>query len=94
MARKIIWTFTAKAQRREILEYWIKRTKSKQYSRKLSITFRKKVQLLSEFQYLGKPTEIEAVRVSSTGHYYIYYTIQNDAIIIICLCNHHHLFVG
>ena len=29
MARQIIWTVSAQTERREILEYWVKRNKSK-----------------------------------------------------------------
>lgn len=72
-------------QRREILEYWIKRTGSKRYSRKLSAMFREKVQLLSKFKYLGKPTEFEEVRVITSGHYSIYYTTHEESVIIVCI---------
>jgi hypothetical protein len=35
MAREIIWTATAKIQRKELLTYWIDRNQSKAYSIKL-----------------------------------------------------------
>lgn len=35
--------------------------------------------------HLGKPTEFEEVRVTSLGHYNIYYTIHKEAVIIVCL---------
>lgn len=36
MARQIIWTLTAQVERREILTYWTKRSKSSLFSRKLN----------------------------------------------------------
>ncbi len=85
MARKVVWTFTARNQRKEILEYWIKRTGGKRYSRKLSMAFRKKAQLVLNFKHIGRLTEFEAIRVTSSGHYNFYYTIHGESIIIVCL---------
>jgi hypothetical protein len=36
MAKRIVWTNTAKKARRDILEYWIKHTGTNTYSKKLA----------------------------------------------------------
>ena len=43
MAKRVIWTATAKKARREILEYWMIRNESNAYSKKLSLLFREKI---------------------------------------------------
>ncbi len=53
MAKRIIWTNSAKKSRQEILEYWNKHNESKAYSQKLSNLFRKKITLLKSENYLG-----------------------------------------
>ncbi|HEU5051668.1 MAG TPA: hypothetical protein VFT78_01080 [Hanamia sp.] len=46
MAKRVIWTNTAREARRNILEYWIIHNGSTNYSRKLSKLFKKKVSLI------------------------------------------------
>ena len=43
MAKRVIWTNTAREARRKILEYWIHHNGSDAYSKKLSKLFKKKV---------------------------------------------------
>jgi len=70
MAKRVVWTHTAKNARKQILEYWIKHNQSPAYSRKLSKLFRIKVSLLQSKHYLGKPTNFENVRVSLVNHFF------------------------
>jgi hypothetical protein len=83
MAKRIVWTHTAKKARREILEYWIKHNGSATYSKRLSKLFRIKVSLLESDHYLGKPTDFENVRVSLVSHFSIFYKVYVDEIIIV-----------
>ena len=39
MAKRLIWSPVAREIRKEILQYWILRNKSKRYSQKLNILF-------------------------------------------------------
>jgi plasmid stabilization system protein ParE len=82
MAKRVVWTLTARNQRREILEYWIKRNGNKRYSRRISATIRKRIKYLAEFNYLGKPTDFNDHRVTAAGHFSIFYKVQADRIII------------
>ncbi|MGN6340391.1 MAG: type II toxin-antitoxin system RelE/ParE family toxin [Ginsengibacter sp.] len=83
MAKQVIWTNTAKKARREILQYWIHRNGSNAYSKKLSQLIRKKVRLIQSQHYLGKPTDIENVRVSLISHFSLFYKVNNQNIIIV-----------
>lgn len=83
MAKRVIWTQTAKKSRREILEYWIKHNGSDTYSRKLSMLFKKKVTLLQSERYLGKPTDFKDVRVSLVNHFSLFYKVNQTEIIIV-----------
>ena len=82
MAKKVVWTITAKNQRREILEYWVKRNGNKSYSRRISAKIRNRIKYLAEFNYLGKPTDFKDNRVTAAGHFSIFYKILEDRIII------------
>jgi plasmid stabilization system protein ParE len=83
MAKRIIWTETAKKARREILEYWIKRNGSSVYSKKLSKLFRTKVSLLDTRHYIGKPTDFYDVRVSLVSNFSIFYKVRTNEIVIV-----------
>lgn len=83
MAKRIIWTNTAKKARREILEYWIDHNGSNIYSKKLSQLFRKKVALLKSEHYQGKPTDFENIRVSLVNNFSLFYKINKNNIIIV-----------
>jgi plasmid stabilization system protein ParE len=83
MAKRIIWTNTAKKARRDILEYWINHNGSNTYSKNLSKLFRIKVALLQSGHYQGKPTDFKAVRVSLVRHFSIFYKVGEEQIVIV-----------
>jgi plasmid stabilization system protein ParE len=56
MVRKIIWSANAKADRIEILDYWIKRNKSNNYSKKLNLLFREAINLVAKNPTIGHVT--------------------------------------
>lgn len=82
MAKRVVWTLTARSQRRKILEYWIKRNGNKRYSRRISAVIRRRIKYLSTFNYLGKPTDFGEHRVAVAGDFSIFYQVQADRIII------------
>ena len=53
MAKKEIWSRKAQSQRKEILAYWIKRNKSKEYSLKLNLLFKEAIKIISIFPEIG-----------------------------------------
>jgi toxin YoeB len=82
MAKRVIWTNTAKNQRKDILEFWYNKTDEKKYSLKISKFVRKKIKHLSKFNYLGKPTNFENIRVISDGNFSIFYKLTATKLII------------
>lgn len=51
--RKINWTVNANLERKEILQYWIKRNKSKTYSIKLNKIFIETVAKIADEPMIG-----------------------------------------
>jgi plasmid stabilization system protein ParE len=82
MAKRVVWTLTARNQRREILEYWIKRNGNKRYSRRISATIRKIIKYLVEFNYLGKPTNFGTTELLRLDILAFFYKVQTEIIII------------
>ena len=76
MAAKIIWSTRARLERLEILEYWVKRNKSKTYSRKLFQLFRIGMKKVAEMPTSGIPTENPDIRIKIVRDYLIYYHIS------------------
>jgi hypothetical protein len=83
MAFRIIWTNTAINQRRKTLNYWNKRNKSKTYSRKLVLEISQRVAFLVNNPETYIKTSFQDIRVSTLGHYNIFYkTTPNEFIIL------------
>ena len=83
MAKRIVWTNTAKKARRDILAYWMEHNGWKTYSQKLSGLFKEKIALLQSGRYLGRPTDFKDVRVSLVSHFSIFYKIRGEEIVIV-----------
>ncbi len=78
----IFWTTTAKRQRNSIFEYWNKRNKSTQYSKKLNLAIRQRTEILKQHSEIGKPTSFKDTRAIIMGHYSILYHVQQSRVII------------
>ena len=86
MAQKqIIWAPRAQQDRLKILEYWLQRNKSIDYSRKLYDLINSATELLSVYPEIGKPTDIENVRVKIVRDYLIIYENKKDRIEILTI---------
>lgn len=84
MAKKEIkWTLKAIHDKLNILDYWIERNKSKEYSEKLDKLFDKSLESLSNQPEQGKKTNYKDIRIKIVRHYLIYYLIKEDFIEII-----------
>ena len=80
--RKIIWTKSAKFERKEILIYWINRTKSKTYSKKLNKLFSEAVNLSSEHPKIGRTTNDGETRINIVRDYLIFYEFTEKELIV------------
>lgn len=71
--RTIVWTTKANLERKEILNYWIDRNKSKTFSIKLNKLFVSSIKKLSKNPKIGRKTNIKDVRVKLVREYLIFY---------------------
>ncbi|MCD6564330.1 MAG: type II toxin-antitoxin system RelE/ParE family toxin [Bacteroidales bacterium] len=79
---KIIWSNRAKIKRYEILEFYIKRNKSKTYSIKLNKKFNKELRLLIKQPNLGIKTVLKGVRGLIVDDFILFYEVIKDIIVI------------
>lgn len=83
--RKIVWINSAKLELKEILIYWTNKTKSKAYSKKLSILFSEAINLLSQHPKIGRTTTYENTRISIVRNYLIFYEATETELIILSI---------
>jgi plasmid stabilization system protein ParE len=80
--RNIVWTRTADLQFVGILEYWVKRNKSNNFSKKLLKLVAERTLQISERPFIYKSTDFKDVRVSSLRNFSIYYKVTDEQITI------------
>jgi toxin YoeB len=81
MARsKIVWSSLAETELMEVLEYWVERNNSADFSKKIVRLIKQREKLLLDYPFLGKPTNIENVRGVLIIYYLLIYKITNDRI--------------
>ena len=83
--RKIIWKKTANLERKEILEYWILRNKSKRFSIKLNYLILQTLEVLRENPTIGRRTNIDNVRVKLIREYLLLYEFTDAELIILSI---------
>lgn len=80
--RIIVWTQTARNQRRNILRYWVNRNRSKSYSQKLIRQIAEKVSNISTNPTAYKRCDFPKTRVAAMGHFSIFYQYDDNRILI------------
>jgi len=85
MAKRIIWTKAAHADRKEILLYWKKHNASITYSRKLNELFKRVVLLISAHPEIGRKTDIKNIRIKLVRDYLLFYEETEKEIIILTI---------
>lgn len=85
MAKRLRWTEFAKSQRKDILEYWNQRNKSKNYSRKLNKLFNEIALVIAEYPEIGIRIFKADFHAKLIKDYYIVYKISEDTIEILSL---------
>jgi len=81
--RDVIWTKTADLQFVGVLEYWVIRNKSTNYSKKLVKLVSRKTNQISQKPFIYKATDFKSIRVASMGNFSIYYKVTDEQIIIV-----------
>lgn len=74
MARQVVWSQNAQRERVEVLKYWVERTGSETYSKKLDRMFRTALRLIAEHPKLGRPTDDPETRMKGVGDYELFYS--------------------
>lgn len=85
MAKRIVWTIEAQNDRREILNYWNNRNKSKTYSIKLNNLFISSIKLIAYNPNNGMETNIPNVKIKTLKDYFIIYKNSKDSILVLGL---------
>lgn len=85
MARKIIWSNQAQKERKEILNFWFLKTKSKAYSKSLNQQFNNSIKLLQTHPYIGKPTNIEIIKIKIVRDYFLIYNFSEKELLVISI---------
>jgi plasmid stabilization system protein ParE len=83
VARRIVWSSSAKLQLKAIFEYFNFRNKSKLYSIKLNTLIQTELKTLLQQPNIGKKTDSINVRGLLIENYYVFYEINEIHIIIL-----------
>lgn len=73
MAKKLIWSKQTLQDRKDILDYWINRNKSKTYSIRLNNLFIDAIKIIAEHPNIGIATDFENVKGKLVKDYYIFF---------------------
>ena len=85
MVEKIIWSLKAQEDRKQILNYWINRNKSTNYSIKLDQKFRDALNLIKDHPQIGKSTNLKNVRIKIVTDYLMVYEIKENTILLLAI---------
>ena len=85
MARQVVWSLRAQAERKQILEYWRRRNKSNAYSRKLNQQFKESIRIIRDFPQIGKTTDDPNARIKIVRDYLIIYEATESQIFILTI---------
>ena len=85
MAKQVIWSLRAQADRKEILNYWRQKNKSNSYSQKLNELFKESVKILADFPQIGKMTNDVNTRIKIVKDYLIIYEEKQSEILILTI---------
>lgn len=80
--RTVSWTRTADIQYVGILEYWVKRSKSAIYSKKLIKIVAERTSQIAETPLIYKKTDFKDTRVASIGNFSIFYKVAQEEVLI------------
>jgi plasmid stabilization system protein ParE len=83
VARRIVWTSSAKLQLKTIFEYFNFRNKSKLYSLKLNTRIQIELKTILQQPNIGKKTDSINVRGLLIENYYVFYEINETHIVIL-----------
>jgi toxin YoeB len=83
--REIVWSNKARNDLFQILEYFILRNGSKNYSIKLNKSINKTIRLIAKYPAIGFKTDMDTIRAIVEGNYIIFYRIHDSHLEIITI---------
>ena len=83
MAREVVWTLRAQKERTKILHFWINHNNSNSYSIALNNLLKEAVRLIKRHPKIGRPTDIDNVRVKIVRDYLMFYELTENKIYIL-----------
>jgi len=81
--REVVWTRNSEIQLHEILEFFIARNKSNQYSLKLYNKLKSELKIAAQNPEIGIKTKLDQIRGLIVGDYILFYEILNDKILVL-----------
>ncbi len=81
--KSVIWSSRANNEFREVLEFFVKRNGSNEYSLRLLEKTNEFIQILSENEFIGRLSDNKRTRVLVMDVYLIFYEINFDSIEIV-----------
>jgi toxin YoeB len=85
MAKRIIWSERAKADKRRILTYWRRRNKSNVYPKKLNRIFKESILAIGSSPFSGKRTNYTNAKVKIVRDYKVFYDETETTIEILTI---------
>jgi toxin YoeB len=85
MAKRIVYSQRAKADKKQILSYWQQRNKSNTFSKKLQQQFKAATKIISEFPQIGELTDDKKARIKVVRDYLIIYEEFDAQIFILTI---------
>lgn len=85
MVKRVVWTFRAQQDRKQILSYWRLRNKSSVYSKKLSRLFKEAIKIISDYPQIGKRTDDQQLRIKIVRDYLIIYEVTDETLYILTI---------
>jgi len=80
---KVFWTRIALNQRNSIFKYWNKRNGNSEFSKKLNISIKQRIEILRAQPLSGVETEVYGVRSVAMRHYSIFYALSKNKLFIV-----------
>lgn len=85
MGKQIIWSLEARQELFDILEFWNTNNLSNAYSLSLYQKIQINIKYISENNFIGKPTNINDVRVIVVSNYLLFYQVTEKYIEVLSI---------
>ena len=78
--KKVKWSVRAERELTDILNFYLERNGSNSYCLKLLEEIDRKVKLIKQFNFIGRISDDEEIRVTGIEHFQIFYSLTDDLI--------------